>query len=101
MTFLKSKAKAAHESKGTVRLLVYVYYAGHGIMYGGSTKTQIVFNEERESDRYKNHQNTLQNISDKYENIFIIAVFDCCRNRLDKPKVIDHAHTRGDSGEEE
>jgi hypothetical protein len=32
-------AKAAHDSKGTIKAMVYIYNAGHGVMFGGSVLT--------------------------------------------------------------
>jgi len=34
---LRVKAFEAHKSKGKIKLFIYVYYSGHGIMYGGAT----------------------------------------------------------------
>ena len=38
-----------------------------------------------------------------YDNIFMFAVFDCCREKKDAPKPIEEkpAGTRGDGDEEE
>jgi hypothetical protein len=48
-----------------------------------------------EGDRYQNHQYRLQYLSERYDNIFILAVYDCCRNRKDKPKDAAGVITRG------
>ncbi len=37
MSKLEIKARAAHASKGAIKLFVYIYNASHGVMYGGST----------------------------------------------------------------
>ena len=36
---IRIRAIRAHDSKGKIKLLIYVYYAGHGIMYAGHTMT--------------------------------------------------------------
>jgi hypothetical protein len=33
------RAVRAHDSGGKIKLLIYVYYAGHGVMYAGHTMT--------------------------------------------------------------
>ena len=38
-TALEKHARAAHASKGTMKILVYIYNASHGVMFGGSTMT--------------------------------------------------------------
>ena len=35
-----------------------------------------------------NFQSKLSNLAQLYKNIYIIAVFDCCRVRKDKPKTM-------------
>ena len=36
---IRIRAIRAHLSGGKIKLLIYVYYAGHGIMYAGHTMT--------------------------------------------------------------
>jgi len=48
------------------------------------------------SRRYVNLQSKLSNLAQLYKHIYIIAVFDCCRARKDKPKTMG-----GDVAEEE
>lgn len=69
----------AHRTKdGSKRVLVYVYYSGHGVM---DTTTKIVLNEEDEVFRYFSMEAKLS-IAAKYQNTYVVAVFDCCRERL-------------------
>jgi hypothetical protein len=48
---------------------------------------------ERVEDRYYSLQNKLELLAEMYSNVYIIAVFDCCRERKDRPK------TKGDDDE--
>ncbi len=36
---LDKYARAAHDSKGTMKAMVYIYNAGHGVMFNGSILT--------------------------------------------------------------
>jgi len=36
---LEERVEKAHNSKGAVKLMVYIYNAGHGVMFGGSPLT--------------------------------------------------------------
>ena len=47
----------------------------------------IVFNEEEEEKRYQNSEEYLKKLAARYNNIFIIAVFDICRTPLKKISV--------------
>ncbi len=38
-TALEKHARAAHASKGTMKILVYIYNASQGVMFGGLTMT--------------------------------------------------------------
>ena len=60
-------------------------------MYNGATKTQIVLNETEISMQHYNLQFKLDYLACNYSNLFLIAVFDCCRERKDAPK------TKGDA----
>ena len=52
-----------------------------------------------EGDRYENNlQFKLKEFAKEYDNIFIIAVFDCCRNRKDKPKPVA---SKGENNQDE
>ena len=70
------------------KLLVYVYVATHGIMYAGATKTKIVLNEVEISKRYYNLQCRLDYLASENRNVYFIAVFDCFRNRVDRPRTM-------------
>ena len=48
--------------------------------------TQIVFNEEEPGKRYQSLQSRLKNLGEANFHIFILANYDCCRFRKDRPK---------------
>ena len=64
----------AQETKTNV--LFYFYYAGHGVMYGTSTSTQIVCSD---GSRFS-WEEELAALSN-YIQTYILAFFDCCRVR--------------------
>jgi len=69
-------------NKENRRILLMLYYAGHGEMYNGSTTTQIVFNGDTEGDgliRYPLEFNLYALSSCK--NTYIIAILDSCRSK--------------------
>ena len=96
MTFhnIKGRILQADMSSNT-KLFLYVYYAGHEVMFDNSPTTQIVLNEADESKRYARLEFNLYNLASLKKNIYIIAVFDCCRERKSKEP------TRGCSETEE
>lgn len=78
MNFLKVQtelAKAHKDKSGKKKVLLFVYYSGHGVM---DNTTKIVMNEEELNFRYFPLEAKLSNIS-KYQNSFIVTIFDCCR----------------------
>lgn len=63
---------------GSKRVLLYVYYSGHGVM---DTTTKIVLNEEDAQFRYFSLEANLF-IASRYNNTYIVTIFDCCREEL-------------------
>ncbi len=70
------------EAVKTGKVLLYVYYAGRGAMSNGSTTLEIVFNEAEEKLKYLRFEAYLNNYADFTDNIYVLAVFDCCREQL-------------------
>jgi len=73
-------ARAHKDKSGKKKVLLYVYYSGHGVL---DTTTKIVCNEEEKNFRYFPLESKLSLIS-KYQNTFIVSIFDCCREQLPK-----------------
>ena len=59
------------------KLLLFVFYAGHGVIR--KAHTNIMFNEERDSDRYEDLEGLILEETESKKRIYIIALFDCCR----------------------
>ena len=98
MTFHKIKGRLLQADMSTnTRLFLYVYYAGHGVMFDNSPTTQVVLNEADESKRYARLEFNLYNMASCLKNIFIIVVFDCCRERQSKEPI----RRRGADAQEE
>jgi hypothetical protein len=51
-------------------------------MYDGQTTTSIVFNEADESRKFYNLEERLNNMAYFYKNVYIYAIFDCCREKI-------------------
>ncbi len=66
--------KDSHRDK-TKPILLYVYYAGHGVL---QHTTNIVLNEDDPEKRYYTLEQKLSALS-KLNNNYISVVFDCCR----------------------
>jgi len=75
-----------------MKLLIYVYYSGHAVMYYGDTMTYPVFNLTQEEDRYnQNLEHWLKRLASKHDNIYVIMVFDSSRMRIDKKQLNEEA----------
>jgi hypothetical protein len=70
--------KGHTDKTGKIKVLLFVYYSGHGVM---DTTTKIVLNEENSDDRYYALESKLSCVS-QYRNTFTVALFDCCREQL-------------------
>ena len=55
-----------------------MYYSGHGVM---DSTTKVVCNAEDTEFRYFSLESQLSIIS-KYQNSYVVSVFDCCREYL-------------------
>ena len=62
------------------KLLLFVCFAGHGAII--ESQTHIMFNEERDEDRYVNFEGLLRGWTEVMKNNYIIAIFDCCRDYI-------------------
>jgi hypothetical protein len=76
---IKNILSKAHKDQNN-RILLYVYYAGHGVI---DNTTKIVLNEDEPLFRYFDLEQKLSVLS-KYHNTYIVSVFDCCREVLPK-----------------
>lgn len=73
---VQRKLKAANKDKtNETKLVLYVYYSGHGVM---DTTSKIVVNEKHDEDRYFPIESKLS-IYSAYKNVYIILILDCCR----------------------
>lgn len=83
---VETKASQAHGSEGRIKLFIYVFYAGHAIICDSDKMIYPVFNETKDGDCLKsNLQHWLKRLCQKYDNIFVNAVYDCSRLRSDQP----------------
>ena len=71
--------------------MFYFYYAGHGVIYGTSTSTQIVCSDGRRFP-WEAELAALSN----YNHTYILAFFDCCRVRI-KSKALTRGPEQIDS----
>ena len=60
-----------------------MFYAGHGAIR--QAHSNIIFNEEKESDRFENLEQWLRLVTEGKKNNYIIALFDCCRHFMWSP----------------
>jgi hypothetical protein len=65
----------------TQKVLIVVWFGGHGGMFDGSTTTQIVTNDADETKRRFDFEQKLANIS-SLNNTYVVAFIDCCRNQV-------------------
>ena len=70
-TFTQIKSKLTSDD------LLFVYYSGHGVM---DISTKVVVNDSDPMHRYWDLENNLQFLS---KQSYVIAVFDCCRTKID------------------
>lgn len=73
-------AKAHKDKSHATKILLFVYYSGHGVM---DTTTKLVVNEEDADLRYFPLESKLSILSG-YRNTYIVTIFDCCREKLPK-----------------
>jgi hypothetical protein len=66
------------------KLLLLVIYAGHGVIR--QKNTNIMFNEERDSDRYEDLEGLLIKWTLSNKKNYTIALFDCCRDIISFPQ---------------
>jgi hypothetical protein len=59
------------------KLLLFVLYAGHGVTR--KARTNIMFNEGRDSDQFEDLEGLLRELTESKKNNYIIALLDCCR----------------------
>ena len=73
LTVLDTKHETSDE-----KLLLFVLYAGHGVTR--KARNNIMFNEERDSDRFEDLEGSLREWTESKKRNYIIALFDCCRD---------------------
>ena len=73
-------AQAHKDKSGKTKLALFVYYSGHGAM---DTTTKVICNEEELVFRFFNLETNLSLLT-AYQNTFVVAVFDCCREQMPK-----------------
>ena len=72
-----SAAKNAKRYESTA--LFFIYYSGHGVMNGSQTEGISIDGSRIPLDQYVKELSS-------YENTFTLALFDCCRDILNKPE---------------
>jgi hypothetical protein len=62
------------------KLLVFVYYSGHGVM---DDTTHIVVNSQNSSERYFDLEAKLFILSQCCKSTYTMTLLDCCRESVD------------------
>jgi hypothetical protein len=70
--------------EGTEKILLFVYYSGHGVM---QNTTFLVLNESKNKERFFNIEATLETFTRNYKNTMAILILDCCREPIAKEQM--------------